>query len=173
MKQKMKKHLLYNWLSISIIIFSFLNVNLYSQLNVTSGGTAIALAQQLAGPGVTVMNATLSIENNNQVGTFSNGNSTNLGLDAGVILSSGNTLNASNPASYFASSDYTSLGCGLLWLEPCPTNEPDLQSITSSDVYDVAILEFDFIPSGPVINFDFVFASEEYTDYVNDINDAF
>lgn len=169
----MKKHLLYNWLSISIIIFSFLNVNLYSQLNVTSGGTAIALAQQLAGPGVTVMNATLSIENNNQVGTFSNGNSTNLGLDAGVILSSGNTLNASNPASYFASSDYTSLGCGFLGLEPCPTNEPDLQSITSSDVYDVAILEFDFIPSGPVINFDFVFASEEYTAYVNDINDAF
>ncbi|PKO96045.1 MAG: hypothetical protein CVU14_11245, partial [Bacteroidetes bacterium HGW-Bacteroidetes-9] len=41
-------------------------------------------------------------------------------------------------------------------------------------MYDAAVLEFDFIPAGNVVEFKYVFASEEYLEYVHtNFNDAF
>jgi len=155
------------------VVFFVLTINFsYSQLNVTSGATATQYAQELVGTGVSISNATLLVNNNNQIGFFSNGNSTNIGIDNGVVLSTGNVNHASGTGFDVANTDYTD-DCGFIITSPCPSTAPDLADIANDAVYDAAILEFDFIPSGPVVTFQFVFGSEEYPVYVNDANDAF
>ena len=50
----------------------------------------------------------------------------------------------------------------------------DLQSITSNQIYDECVIEFDFVPEGDSISFNYVFVSEEYPEYVcASFNDAF
>lgn len=96
------------------------------------------------------------------IGGFSNGNLTNLGIDAGVILSTGDVYEASNPASFFASST-NSTG-----------SDPDLELLAGNNINDRAVLEFDFIPNGDSISFRFVFASDEYPVFeCSSFNDAF
>ena len=52
--------------------------------------------------------------------------------------------------------------------------DTDLQSITPNQIYDECIIEFDFVPEGDTISFNYVFASEEYPEYVcGSVNDAF
>lgn len=113
----------------------------------------------LVGSGVTVSN----VKFNGMVvstpqdgsGSFTNGAATNLGLDAGVILSSGLAANLAGPASYFGSDQ---LGTG---------SDPDLLAITTpgNTIQDKSILEFDFIPDGDSLRFNFVFGSEEYPSF--------
>ena len=48
------------------------------------------------------------------------------------------------------------------------------QTFTVSSTEDAAILEFDFVPSSDTVTFNYVFASEEYLDFVNSsYNDVF
>ena len=55
-----------------------------------------------------------------------------------------------------------------------PSNDVDLFQITGKPINDICIIEFDFIPQGPEIKFEYVFASEEYPNYVNSsFNDVF
>jgi len=49
-----------------------------------------------------------------------------------------------------------------------------LNGLTSQSLQDVAVLEFNFIPTTDVVQFDFVFGSEEYCEWVNtQYNDVF
>lgn len=98
-----------------------------------------------------------------------NFNPTNLGLNEGVLLTTGNAQVAMGPNDSGNLSDETAY--------PVPT-DPDLQqlagSITANPVRNAAILEFDFVATGLELNFDYVFASEEYPEYSNSgWNDAF
>ena len=101
-----------------------------------------------------------------QVGFFSNGLTTNIGLNSGIILSTGNAIIAKGPND-------TALGT-------LPTSNPftgdnDLYILSNNQsIQNVAILEFDFIPTGNKLSFNFVFASDEYPEFVNDTyNDTF
>lgn len=50
----------------------------------------------------------------------------------------------------------------------------DLQDLSGVSSNDGSILEFDFVPQGDTVRFSYVFASEEYDEYVcNTVNDAF
>ena len=50
----------------------------------------------------------------------------------------------------------------------------DLNTISGFTTYDAAVLEFDFVPSGSAVTFQYVFASEEYSEYANaGFNDVF
>ncbi|MBV6403871.1 MAG: hypothetical protein GFGODING_00618 [Flavobacteriales bacterium] len=88
---------------------------------------------------------------------------TNLGLASGIILSTGSVLDAPGMGDItFAS---TSIFGG---------SDPDLQLLSGVQISDASVLEFDFVPTGNAISFNFVFASEEYPEYVcNTVNDAF
>jgi len=135
----------------------------HAQLNVSTALTPEQLVQDvLLGGGVTVSNVTYNgwavFQPQAGSGSFTNGSTTNLGLDAGIILSSGLATSAVGPAGdqYTIASDATGTG-----------SDPDLLAITTPGnlINDKAILEFDFVPTGDSLDFNYVFASEEYPGY--------
>ena len=146
-----------------ILLFVFIyNMPCFAQLVVTNSQTPTQLVQDvLVGTGVTVSNITFSGANLSR-GKFVGGAGTNLGLNEGVILSSGSVLDAPGPNS--SSSTGTSNGTG---------SDPDLANL-SVGIQDAAVLQFDFVPTSDTIKFRYVFASEEYPEFVNaGVNDAF
>lgn len=97
-------------------------------------------------------------------GTFSNGTS-NIGIANGMVMSSGNVNvlpgpnNANNANGGFNTNT---------------TDDPDLATLASGNQYDLSVIEFDFRPTANMVQFDFVFGSEEYCEYVNSqFNDVF
>ena len=108
-----------------------------------------------------------------QIGFF-NGINTNLGLDSGIVMSTGD----------IADLDPSSFGGGN---SPINTNtDPDLLNVANSvpplinqpffvsGIFDVATIEFDFIPTSDTVSFNYVFGSNEYLTWVNsEYNDVF
>lgn len=145
-----------------------------AQLQVTAGAalnmTPEQLVQQvLVGEGVTVENVRFNGSAGNinctSIGTFSTGTSgTNLGLASGIIMGSGNVTFAVGPNSQGGGS-----------LAGCPHyNNAVLASAASGTINDCAVLEFDFYPKSDSIKFNYIFASEEYPEYVcGTVNDIF
>lgn len=98
----------------------------------------------------------------NALGSFSNGNTTNLGINNGIILTTGSILQVADSATYLASTSNKTLGCN------------DLTNIYLITTKDAAVLEFDLIPIGNILEFQYVFASEEYNEWVcSNFNDVF
>lgn len=53
-------------------------------------------------------------------------------------------------------------------------NDPDLDMITGGTATNGAIIEFDFVPTGDTLSFNYIFASTEYTSYTcSNFNDVF
>lgn len=138
------------------------------QLVVTNTQTVEDLVQNvLLGGGVNVSNITFNGAPANfvteQAGSF-NGTATTLGIGNGMMLATGSVFNAPGPNI----SGSSSLGGGLF------TSDPDLAILSAPQtVNDAAVLEFDFVPAGDSLSFKFVFASEEYLEFVNGVNDIF
>ena len=119
----------------------------------------------LLGSGVTVSNVTFNGFPGNTVevnaASFTSVG-TPLGLPSGILLSTGYATDASFPE--FEQWD----------VELFNGPDPDLEQLAGTAIIDMAVLEFDFVPTGDQINFRYVFASEEYPDYVcSEYNDAF
>jgi uncharacterized repeat protein (TIGR01451 family) len=121
------------------------------------------LAQMLAGPGVTVSNVTFT-GSNLAGGTFSGGLPDGINIDSGVILSSGDVANAVGPNT----------DDGITTCHERP-GDPDLDTILGQPgaTEDAAVLEFDFVPATNSVSFRYVFASDEYNEFVGSINDIF
>ena len=122
----------------------------------------------LAGQGVNVSNITFNGQPataiTDQVGSF-NGTASNIGLDSGIAICTGNVMLIQGPNMLGGATDPAAF--------PSNTPDPDLAYFTSGQ-HSVAALEFDFIPTGDSISFRFVFGSEEYPEYVcTSYNDAF
>ncbi|OWY23760.1 hypothetical protein B6N25_03675, partial [Sphingobacteriales bacterium TSM_CSS] len=94
------------------------------------------------------------------IGYFTNGAS--IGIPSGIILSSGAVTNAEGPNnSPGAGSNLSTIG------------DADLTAAANSPTYDAAVLTFNFIPTSTAVEFQYVFASEEYLEYVFLFNDVF
>ncbi len=154
------------------IIFPILFVvfSLKAQLTVTGSQTASALAQMLTGSGVTISNATF-----NNCEAIANGkfwvtppNISNLGIDSGIVLTSGT-----------AQTGFTGTGVNA----PAGVNttshvsnfsDPDLATLSGFPSRDACVLEFDFVPLGDTVKFEYVFGSCEYPSFTcSSFNDAF
>lgn len=136
---------------------------LEAQLVTTGGGpvSANALVSNLIGQGVTFSNATYT-GRPVATGTF-NGTNSNIGLNSGVIITTGHINVAPGPNN----------NGGATFSNNGP-NIPELETLAQSTTFDGAILEFDFVPQSNFISFNYVFASEEYNEYVcSEFNDAF
>lgn len=102
-------------------------------------------------------------------GTFSNADNSDLGLQKGLILTSGNAANVSQPANFFSS-----LGVGTF-----DDGDADLDYLSatqgnSSLSQDACIVELDVFAATDKLQFEYVFGSEEYPVFVNTtFNDIF
>jgi hypothetical protein len=98
-----------------------------------------------------------------QVGTFNSGQ-TSIGFSQGVILATGPISIAEGPNDNDGAGG-SGGGCG---------GDGDLATLTGGSLNDVAKIEFDFTPTQPAMVFEYVFASEEYCEYVgSQFNDVF
>ncbi|MBA2407049.1 MAG: choice-of-anchor L domain-containing protein, partial [Chitinophagales bacterium] len=145
-------------LLLSLLTFSFKPS--FSQLIVGTVATPEELAGSLVGSGVTITNVTLNCPNGGW-GSF-DGTNSNIGIDSGIILACGSINNAVGPN--FSGGITTAFGT---------TGDQDLTDLAGQETHDACVLEFDLAASSDSINFSYVFASDEYTEYVNSINDIF
>jgi|GEM_PF-2113894 len=120
--------------------------------DLASGPTVADLIDQIAGPGTTVSGATY-VGNPAAAGSFSGG--TDVGIPAGVVLGTGLIGSIIGPN---VAGD-TSTDHGL-------DGTDDLEALVGLVTNDAAILEFDVVPDGNLLTFDYVFGSEEYNEYV-------
>ena len=121
------------------------------------------MAQTLIGGGLLVSNVTYKGENI-AAGLFAGGLSEGLNVESGVMLSSGSIADAAGPnTSEFTSTEFGGPG------------DTDLDGlIPGFATNDAAVLEFDFVAAGGTISFEYVFASEEYNEFVgSSFNDVF
>jgi hypothetical protein len=97
-----------------------------------------------------------------QIGHFTKGAST-FEINEGIILSTGQVRDAEGPNyEYNTTTETNSAG------------DSQLNTAAGITSYDAAVLEFDFVPAGNMVEFNYVFASEEYLESVGQAyNDAF
>jgi len=148
------------------------------QLVITPENNALALAQKLVGDGVVISN--VQFTGNPLMGAyFNNLSGTKIGIDSGIVLTNGRAKtigaaggnvgvdgNGATPATGRIASN--------MWGLPGDGDLANAIGVPKTDLEDACILEFDFVPLGDSIKFNYVFSSEEYTPaYVCDFNDAF
>ncbi|MEZ4790552.1 MAG: choice-of-anchor L domain-containing protein [Flavobacteriales bacterium] len=132
-----------------------------------ASASAAAAAYALVGPNVTVSNAAFSGVAS-QLAVFTDGTD-KLGFENGVVLMTCDAAFVDNP------------NCGNLaecvgqYILNSDASDPDLNQINgNSTPKDAAVLEFDFATTGTSVTFSYVFASNEYHEWVgSSYNDAF
>ncbi|MGM9428226.1 Ig-like domain-containing protein [Hydrogenophaga sp. MI9] len=137
---------------------------------------ALGMANNIMGAGVTVVSATYQ-GGGSQSGTFSAGSgvtlgSNVLGFTSGTILSTGTS--ATGIAGPNSSGGFGSDAPGV-------DGDASLNALAGNATFDAAILDISFIPDLPPgatagsagrMTLEIVFGSEEYIEYVNQMNDV-
>ena len=146
-----------------LLIAILLPICSLGQLQVSPGIPAAALATSAFGNGITVEGLPVINCNTAQYGAFTNGLTTSLGFNSGLIMSTGNAAAAANPQTSNASS---ALGATL--------SDPQLTAISAGATNDVCIITITIIPQCNTLALRFVFGSEEYPEFVGgNFNDVF
>ncbi len=150
---------------VPLIIFLIASSKVGAQMIVNNTVNAADGVQNvLLGPGVSASNITFQ-GTPEQIGQFTC-NGCNLGLETGLVMASGNVDGASGPNTSGSFSLAPASGFGA--------SDPDLFELSGNSLNDAAVLEFDFIPTGDSVAFNFVFGSDEYPEFANSsFNDAF
>ncbi|MBE51249.1 MAG: hypothetical protein CMP51_06125 [Flavobacteriales bacterium] len=184
-----------------LIIFSFFSITAYNQVSINTSGNfsspTFLIDNVLIGNGVTTSNHSF-VGNSSQIGYFTD-SLNKIGFSEGFILSTGGVDSIGNTGvdtlpwwnyifdslgniidstpvieGTFLSSSFG--GNGDQDLLTIANSVPGLinQTFSVSSTQDAVILEFDFVPSSDTVKFNYVFASEEYLDFVNSsYNDVF
>ncbi|MEZ4886246.1 MAG: choice-of-anchor L domain-containing protein [Chitinophagales bacterium] len=125
---------------------------------------AETFAQRLMGNGIDIFNAQMMCPDSAS-GFFWNGSTTNLGMESGIILTTGKAEIAFH-ANTVGSAGIDNGGPGYAPLEEFPN--------AYNGTFNACVLEFDFIPYGNEITLNYIFGSEEYPEYVgSSFNDIF
>ncbi|MEQ6249616.1 Hint domain-containing protein [Sulfitobacter sp. HNIBRBA3233] len=136
---------------------------------VREGTSALEMAQEIFGTGVTVTGATY-YGDIDSAGIYSNGDAVAPGVtpgDTGVILSTGevqdftNSSGQSNQSTNTSTNTYGTSGYS------------QYNNAAGTATYDAATLDIDFIPDSSVMTMQFVFSSEEYPEFENSIYQDF
>ncbi|MGA2677936.1 MAG: choice-of-anchor L domain-containing protein [Sedimentisphaerales bacterium] len=139
-------------------------------LTVVPTNDANILANTLLGSGIDLVGNPQYTGASAASGTFKGGLAAGIGIESGIILTSGLATNALPPDNGKASTDNGMPG------------DSDLNALLQARggssaglvTYDAAVLEFTFNSQGGNLFFNFVFASSEYNQYVNSqFNDVF
>ena len=143
-------------------------------MTVSSNLTVEQYVQQvLLGDNVTVSNITFNgsaaTVNSTAVGGFDCVDC-NMSIGSGFLMSSGDAAGAVGPNNQ---TSYSGTGTGG-WNGTDPDLVTLVQSNGGNSVNDWVIIEFDFVPLGDTLRFEYIWASEEYDFYANSgFNDVF
>ncbi len=155
-------------------VFTFLNALSFAQpITVSTVQTPQQLVDNvLLGFGVTALNVTINgnplLANTPQgnVAFFTNSNPA-FPIDSGLILTTGNAIGAIGPNTMTSATNNNPA-------TPLVTTDPHLNDIAAGSVTNGVVLEFDFIPQGDSVIFNYMFGSDEYPEFSpSTFNDAF
>lgn len=135
------------------------HLTIFSQITTTPVSDAQQLASAMVGKGNTISNPKLVCPTSAS-GTFTNITS-NINLGKGIILTTGSITKIGNSSMEFLDTEHLTPGDSIL------------SYMIQDSTNDACALEFDVIPSCDELRFNYVFASEEYPDFVGLMNDAF
>jgi len=140
-----------------------------AELTYNTSATALQMANEIFGNGVTVVGASYTgapaskaiYGNGDALSPFATpGNS-------GVILSTGNA------ASFTQSSGDPNRSASTTAVTSGPNNVAGFNALVGTNTYDASYMDVDFIPTGTEMTLQFVFSSDEYPEYTGSIyNDA-
>ena len=157
-----------------IIFFHCLVIPLWSQSPnisvelLTNAHIDTVLNQYLAGEGVVLSNGMFNnqsgIITSNQIGLFQCNEFTDFSIASGLVMCTGDATVAVGPNNNSSASLETTSSYVESMMTPLATNV----------LYDCASLDFDFMANSDTFVFRYIFASEEYCEYVySDFNDFF
>jgi hypothetical protein len=130
-----------------------------AQLTITDSLSTAQIATLLEGLNVAVSNVTTTCDAR-AAGEFSG--FSEIPFTQGIILSTGAVDDAAGINMYTGTSTAFSL-----------VGDPDLDSLAALPTTDACVIEFDCVPFGDTLLFNFAFASEEYPEFVGTFNDVF
>lgn len=147
-----------------------------SQITVNNAQTPAQLVQNiLLGAGVTATNISVNgspLNSSNVQGnvTLFDAAGTTFPIASGVLLTTGNGVAAVGPNNAGGLSNNTPATADV-------SVDPHLNQIANGAVQNGVVLEFDFVPAGDTISFNYLFGSEEYPEFAppqsSSFNDAF
>jgi gliding motility-associated-like protein len=149
-----------------VISFFLLGINdISAQMTTTTGMTPTDYVQNvLLGGGVTVSNVTYT-GYANAIGEFNIAGANNLGMTNGLVMTTGTAM--FNDPLYGVNlgphGPNNTSGAGA---DNGTPGDPYLTSIANAQTFNAAILEFDFVPNGDTISFNYVFGTEEYMEWI-------
>lgn len=121
------------------------------------------LTNEIQGSGVDVDSGSINyIGEDGQAATFTDGLSADVGIESGILMTSGKASDAAGPNT----SDSTSTSWDT-------EGDSTLDGLVSGGTSDANVLEFEFESEGGDLFFDYVFASEEYNEFIDSYNDVF
>lgn len=133
-----------------------------AQIGLTYGESVEDLAARIAGDGVQILNPVITCHDS-AYGSFDIPAELNFPVQKGVILSTGNINSLIGPNNTEAHT--------TAWNTP---GDPQITLLGGQTSFDACALEFDVVPAGDTLRFNFTFASEEYDEYVGTpFNDIF
>ena len=130
----------------------------FGQIQVTSSNVQPLTPQNLIenvflGTGVNVLDVQY-VGDNEAVGLFENGTG-DIGIERGIVMSTGQAEFATQNENLLASFEYNTMNV-----------DPDIDQIATDMAWDLCQYRITFIPSFDTLRFNYVFASEEYPDFV-------
>jgi len=146
-----------------LFCFFFIN-NGFAQLVVNKGIDKLTLIETLVGSGVDVDPESVII-NCPPISYGAFGGETNVGVANGLIMTTGNADDAAGPNNFSrtGSNNFNDAG------------DEDLELlIPGFSLLNACVIEFDFKPKSDTLSFNYVFGSEEFSEFVEgDFNDVF
>jgi len=132
-----------------------------SAIIVTPTNVGETLASSILGSGITVTSPIMYQGSSTSAGLFSD--ASDIGIESGIILTTGNSTSAVGPNS----SDSTTGEFG-------GAGNPNLDALIPQSTNDATTLGFEFTTDTGDLFFNYIFASEEYNEFVNtQFNDVF
>ncbi|HWJ90120.1 MAG TPA: choice-of-anchor L domain-containing protein [Flavisolibacter sp.] len=152
-----------------LILLICTSESVLAQLQIVPQNNAQALAQKLVGSGVIISKVKITGSNLSTAFFYNRSGSTQLGIDSGIVLSTGRVIGGAGFNGLDGSQN-------LLASNQIGTDgDADLNALVKPrQTGDAVILEFDFIPVGDSVKFRYVFSSEEYPIFTcSNFNDVF
>ncbi len=143
------------------LLITITTTTLFSQLTVTSEADDLTFVYALSGPGVTVSDVVRTCVTD--ASGFFNSMDANVGIDSGMLLTTGSIFNAPGPNNLGSATSTNGTD-----------GDEDLDNIPGVlGTQDACVLEFDMTVAADTLRLNYVFGSEEYLEYVGSFNDVF